>query len=178
LVDAAPQAKRLNPRARAREREICAVIIEEHIDHLQHSLPAGDIEAAAYSVQRIATLLGEMKSLEGWDWSIRADQHWFRGRRIGEADAALLELGKALAAAQSDQAEGDDAYERTKAIVAQIEALPAHTLAGLMVKARAVEWCNDSVSTEGLAHDPTTDQRIAAGIVCDLLRLAAARQEA
>jgi hypothetical protein len=34
-----PQTKRLNPRARAREREICAVIIEEHIDHLNTPCP-------------------------------------------------------------------------------------------------------------------------------------------
>lgn len=102
-------------------------------------------------------------------------------------DAALLALGLELDAAwaaerttwdRSDRwSEGDDliaeaAVEASAAVVHRIEKVPARTLDGLLVKARAVSWC---LCGEAFTPDEgaSTDLQLAHAIVEDLRRIAA-----
>lgn len=100
-----------------------------------------------------------------------------------EADAELLQLGRDFEAAwEAEEAERltaretDDwdawevCYASTEAIARRIETVPATTLAGFRVKARAIQWCygDDPVN---LAIQDTVDQRIANRIVTELLAL-------
>lgn len=98
-------------------------------------------------------------------------------------DAELTRLGAELEAAWSVEAadaercETDEELEAVMAragdIVDRIEHLPASTLAGLKVKARAVSWCNQGEEIDPNRFNPyngaTTDGRLAASIVRDLL---------
>lgn len=98
-------------------------------------------------------------------------------------DAALLELGRELDAAwaaervaRDDDSDpegvlGDAAADVSAAVAHRIEKVPARTLDGLLVKARAVAWCvcGDEFTPE---EDATTDLRLAHGIVEDLRRIA------
>lgn len=98
-------------------------------------------------------------------------------------DAELLRLGAELEAAWAGQdaaaelAETDEelgvVMDRAGRFVARIEHLPAYTLAGLIVKARAISWCNSGYEIDPDRFCPypgaTTDGRIAASIVRDLL---------
>jgi hypothetical protein len=67
------------------------------------------------------------------------------------------------------------------AIVERIERTPARTIAGLHVKARALVWCQAEEADIGpdmfnfTLGDTTTDLRLGASIVCDLLAIAEAR---
>lgn len=103
---------------------------------------------------------------------------------LDHADAGLLQLGRDFDAAwEAEEAERliaretDDwdawevCYASTEAIARRIETVPATTLAGFRVKARAIQWCygDDPVN---LVIQDTVDQRIANGIVNDLLALA------
>jgi hypothetical protein len=58
--------------------------------------------------------------------------------------------------------------DATSAVVDQIEVLPAKTLQGLRIKARAVAWCHDG---DFCGFGDTTDERLAAQIIRDLLAL-------
>ena len=61
-------------------------------------------------------------------------------------------------------------YSRaTGAIVDKIEAMPAATLDGLRVKARAVAWCHQGEERIEFADRPTKDLRLARSIIEDLL---------
>ena len=61
------------------------------------------------------------------------------------------------------------------AIVQRIEHVQAHTLEGVRAKALAISWCNDGDEISPDQFSPyvgaTTDARIAASIVRDLLRI-------
>lgn len=101
-------------------------------------------------------------------------------------DAELLALGRRLAAEEAtinawDAAaqnvtdeEIETAMEPCRTIVHQIEHMEAHTLQGLRVKAHAISWCNcgEEIDPDRFCPYPgaTTDGRIAASIVRDLLR--------
>lgn len=76
---------------------------------------------------------------------------------------------------QDGETEWEAAFEATRATVDRIEALPATTPAGLMVKARAALWCYDGDLADML-HDVgelATSTRLAYGIVADVLRMSA-----
>lgn len=117
-----------------------------------------------------------------------------RGAHAGSVDtdhpdAALLALGARLDAAwvvernlgadcrADDTPEKDAAFEKTfdacSSVVEQIEDLTATTLAGVIVKARACWWCHDGEPFEdnSLNRQATTDVRLAAGILRDLLAM-------
>lgn len=76
---------------------------------------------------------------------------------------------------QDGETEWEAAFEATSATVARIEALPATTPAGLMVKARAALWCYDGDLADMLrdAGELATSTRLAYGIVADILGLSA-----
>jgi len=93
-----------------------------------------------------------------------------------------MQLGTEFESAWSDErklnrnpratdAAHEKSYARVSRIVRLIERTPAHTLAGLRVKARAVAWCHAGVDTISLARNPTTDVRLAQSIVRDLIAL-------
>ena len=98
-------------------------------------------------------------------------------------DAELIRLGAELEAAWARQdaaaelAKTDEELEElmrpAEEAVERIEHLPAYTLAGLLVKARAVSWCNCGEEIDPDRFCPfqgaATDGRIAASIVRDLL---------
>ena len=97
-------------------------------------------------------------------------------------DAALLRLGAELDAAWLHQeaaakSMSDDEFEAMMdaggVLVDRIEHLPARTLEGLLVKARAISWCNSGEEIDPDRFSPypsaTTDARLAASIVRDLL---------
>jgi hypothetical protein len=94
-----------------------------------------------------------------------------------DSDAALIALGRELEAAWAQEREANDngsdrdieaTCEATGAVVDRIEAIPARTLEGFKVKARAVSWCHCG-DFEGFGT--TTDERIAARIIRDLLAI-------
>lgn len=112
-----------------------------------------------------------------------------------EADADLLAAGRDFEAAweaeraawdacqaarraglqQDGATEWEAAFEVTHAAVDRVEALPATTPAGLMVKARAALWCYDGDLADMLddAGEGATATRLAYGIVADILGLSA-----
>lgn len=108
-----------------------------------------------------------------------------RGTSGERADVRLLQLGKQLEtawahqrqlehdASEAELAEFDKAFNRVSRIAKKIEALPAHSLAGLKVKARAIRWCHSGEKRIELARQPTTDIRLAQSIIRDLLAPAA-----
>ena len=68
------------------------------------------------------------------------------------------------------------AYGRSASIAHRIMVIPAKTLDGLRVKARAVLWCRsgEPIADASFSYDedhPTTDLILAAGIVRDLLAI-------
>ncbi|WP_294534280.1 hypothetical protein [uncultured Rhodoblastus sp.] len=94
-----------------------------------------------------------------------------------DSDAALIALGRELEEAWdqenkiNDSSSDEDvvaACGATSAVVERIEAIPARTLEGFKVKARAVSWCHCG-DFEGFGT--TTDERIAARIIRDLLAI-------
>jgi len=101
------------------------------------------------------------------------------------ADAALIALGEELETAWAaeiaayaqyrgdfsleHEAITDAAYEATKAVILRIEAVPASTMEGLRVKARAVQWCYDADPVDLAVDQSTTDLRLANSIIRDLL---------
>jgi hypothetical protein len=116
-------------------------------------------------------------------------------------DAELLALGRELDIAYADETavsqrvddgiapfdEVDTAVARTSAIVGKIIEIKAQTLEGLLVKARALDWCH-SGEFDGLAESvgsisvqsgkiivakPTTDHLVGDSILFDLIALAA-----
>ena len=104
------------------------------------------------------------------------------------ADAELLALGERLrrawleeneACALNDGVSNEDSingvfFARSGAIVDEIEALPAVTLAGLKVKALAFSWCHCGEDIDvNTFNDKTTDVRLAGTIVRDLLKMGA-----
>jgi hypothetical protein len=134
-----------------------------------------------------------------WDWDDRGEDRlrsiiidrksapmMVRRSQASHPDRELLSLGRefeaawaeeeALAAAHKllDQEPVPDpwegAYHATQAIVERIQTIPAHTLAGLKVKARAVQWCyaGDEIY---LTDAQTTDVRLAQDIIADLVRI-------
>ena len=120
----------------------------------------------------------------------RAPQPVAKQEQSVHADTVLLDLGAELeklwvteqAAFARTEVDGSDeasalaeaACGASSAIVDQIEAMSATTLAGLKVKARAFSWCRSdvAVTVEDLfGPDATTDVRLLVGIVRDLLHL-------
>lgn len=102
------------------------------------------------------------------------------------ADVALVVLGQELerreaafqAALETPHRDLDstiDAHcESVGEIAQEIVATPAKTLAGLMVKAKALAWCLGEESIEDVLEEQgTTDDQLAYSIVRDLLRMAA-----
>jgi len=106
-----------------------------------------------------------------------------RAAAAAHPDAELVRLGAELEAAWARQdaaaelAKTDDELEElmrpAEEAVERIEHLPAYTLAGLLVKARAISWCNCGEEIDPDRFCPfqgaATDGRIAASIVRDLL---------
>lgn len=105
------------------------------------------------------------------------------------ADAELIRLGLLLDEAAAREAAAWAAYARaghddenekiaealnahTGAVVHQIEQLTSASVAGLLVKLRAIEWCcaGEPITAENLcdSRDPTTDMRLLASVVSDL----------
>ncbi len=84
-----------------------------------------------------------------------------------EAWALVDETGDAL-----DALRANELFDITRDIVAQIEDEAALTLAGLLVKMRAIACCRGGhpMVVGDLAHGqaPSTDVRLAAGILGDL----------
>jgi hypothetical protein len=103
-------------------------------------------------------------------------------------DAALLRLGaelddawareNAYFATRVEQS-GDDAETAMATcydLVARIQPIPATTLDGLLVKARAFAWCRGDggeVDLSDYLEDQATDTLIAGGILTDLMRMVA-----
>ncbi|RWB65328.1 hypothetical protein [Mesorhizobium sp.] len=97
-----------------------------------------------------------------------------------QPDRELLRLGRQLDKAWTKEkalesaggfADGDAweaAYEYTRTIVAQIEALPAKTMRGLQVKAQAIHWCHCGEQRDFNEHQ-TTDVRLVQQIFQTLL---------
>ena len=101
------------------------------------------------------------------------------------ADAALVALGEELEAAWAATTAAYEKYrddpsleagvitdvadKAAAAIVHQIEAVPASTIDGLRVKARAVQWCYDADPVDLAVDRSTTDLRLANSIIRDLL---------
>jgi hypothetical protein len=93
-------------------------------------------------------------------------------------DAELVRLGRELEAhrAALDDASDHDAamalLDRIEAISAAIARVPADTIEGLYVKARATAW---SIESDCGLLDPekefTLNDRVAASIICDLLKI-------
>lgn len=88
-------------------------------------------------------------------------------------DTELLRLGAALgdawAAQRSNVELTDDAYHRTADVVQRILALPAHSIEGLRVKAKAVAWCYDEEPVDLSLDGPkTTDLQLVHSILSDL----------
>jgi hypothetical protein len=112
-----------------------------------------------------------------------------------EPDHELLVLGAAMeeswtAENRHDAATRDDFSQQacdeheaicaiTSSIVDRICALQATTLAGLLVKARAVSWCHcgDAIEINSFAvkYGATTDVILAASLTRDLLQMGEAR---
>jgi hypothetical protein len=102
-------------------------------------------------------------------------------------DAKLIALGMRLEAAWAHEKSlgevrddfSDDAFEAafdaatdaSGAIVDRIEELTATTLAGAKVKAKAVWWCHngEEINDDFFSTQCTTDVRLAAGLLRDLL---------
>lgn len=118
----------------------------------------------------------------------------YLGRPQPAPDAAILKLGAALADAlrREDAAweawrgsnndngprtrKAQAAYQRTAAIIDQIERTPASTLPGLMIKLQALAWCRSGEPTTAadfidLSDSPSTDTRLVAGLLNDLIRI-------
>ncbi|EJW11241.1 hypothetical protein A33M_3319 [Rhodovulum sp. PH10] len=106
------------------------------------------------------------------------------------ADADLLMLGNQLDEAREvekaayakwegvDTPEADreisEAFEGVKAVVAQIERIPATTSHGIKVKMRAIGWCRGDEPFEGdPIYSRSTDVRLALSIYNDLLAMGA-----
>jgi hypothetical protein len=89
---------------------------------------------------------------------------WARERELYKPEV----IAHSLAAEQAS----DEAYFATAAAVERIEKLPAHTMEGLRIKARAVSWCHggEYVSMGGSKY-PTTDIRLDQDIIEDILRM-------
>ena len=97
-----------------------------------------------------------------------------------DADAVLLHLGEKLDAAWTDfhalegdatafGAQYDKAWACCSQITTEIQAIPAQTLAGLRVKAKAIAHIHCDEKSISFQDDPTTDVQIAQSIVMDLL---------
>lgn len=99
-------------------------------------------------------------------------------------DAELLALGDALRSswATEQSLPGDDeerldaAYEKSGAIVSEIEALTAHTLEGIKVKALAILWCHcgEEFTEESFSftRHATTDERLVSSLLNDIMAMA------
>ena len=99
-------------------------------------------------------------------------------------DNILIDLGDQLERAWSERRRVDrsagskkdraaSAYAHAANIVRQIHALPASSLEGLRVKARAISWCHRGEKAISLSLASTTDVRLAKSIIADLCRLQA-----
>src|SRR4051812_31035602 len=104
------------------------------------------------------------------------------GKAILPADAELLHLGAELERAWTHEKAADalwePAYRAACGIFTQIEQSPATTLDGLRVKALAAHWCvNGDEFTPDIfqvvphGSGPTTDIRLAASVLRDLLAI-------
>lgn len=93
-------------------------------------------------------------------------------------DALLLSLGAELdqAIAAEEAADDDDfraAAEISRTIVRQIMPIPATSLEGLRVKAKAYRWAHPDEFDDAIEPDQYTDTGIARSIVKDLLAMQA-----
>lgn len=101
-----------------------------------------------------------------------------------ELDAALVVERAALAAAAADDdAAIEAALDAVGKIIDRIPHIPATTLEGLAVKARAFLWCGhepDEVGPEVFADifGCSTDQQLAGSVMRDLVRLLSDRRGA
>lgn len=98
-------------------------------------------------------------------------------------DAGLLELGERLKLSWAHEREldvrpgyvadeeFDEACERSSAIVDRIEKIPAHTVDGLRVKVLAIQWCHGSDESLWLEPHTSTDLRLAAQVIKQLLNI-------
>lgn len=104
--------------------------------------------------------------------------------RLGaELDEALARQNAAWAASAGElndegplTLKSHAAFDECGGIVDRIELVTATTLAGLLVKAKALAWCrsDDPMTAETFGDHPTTDVRITASILADLRRLGGA----
>lgn len=95
------------------------------------------------------------------------------------SDAYLLSLGHALEIAyQAEMAlpqgcheeQFEAVFQKCSELANQIMAEKAHTLAGILVKAKAVSWCRSGENFD-LKDFETTDEKVAASIINDLMAM-------
>ncbi len=109
--------------------------------------------------------------------------------QVDTDDAVLIELGRLLDSSWKEEDEidasyqrsgkpealgiaWDAAFQRTGAIADRILAVPARTIAGLQVKARAIAWCHRGEAEIVLMEDQRpTNILLAESIICDLLAM-------
>jgi len=103
-----------------------------------------------------------------------------------DIDAELIELGRKLKTAWRienavcqalENVRGKEAWAKitavcdaTRSIVHRIEAIKAHSLAGINTKALALAWCHAGEELEDMEDQPT-DARLAAGLLRDLIAM-------
>ena len=93
--------------------------------------------------------------------------------RIAELIATSDELVRRLSQPHIEEAgrQCEEANARTTAIVRSIEAQPAHTMAGLLVKATAVRWCRTGELDDDELARAATDTRILHSILLDIFAI-------
>jgi len=92
----------------------------------------------------------------------------------GELEDAIAAEKAIEAAYNAGQYEDEDValdatYASTHAIIDQIVAIPASTIEGLRIKARAIQWCYHDDPVDLVVDQNTTDLRIANSLIADLL---------
>jgi hypothetical protein len=97
---------------------------------------------------------------------------WAHETATAEACMAAFDARSANSALHADwqrvEKISDEAYETASAIVRKIEELPAHSLAGLMVKVEAVRWCRSCDLADAELSEAPTDERLLQAMLLDL----------
>ena len=137
-------------------------------------------QGAVAAIEQILSELGD-SLVEPWHRSFLGSALDF----LRQSDVELKHLGAELedaiaaekaieAAYNAGQYEDEDvaldaAYANTHAIIDQIVAIPASTIEGLRIKARAIQWCYHDDPVDLVVDQNTTDLRIANSLIADLL---------
>jgi hypothetical protein len=79
-----------------------------------------------------------------------------------------IEVAAKPSGSDGDWSRWDEAYEETRSVVHGIVAIPACSMAGMKIKARAIQWCHGADILDVGANE-TTDARLANSLIRDLL---------